>query len=118
MANDKKCASGLKGPNAGTSSPSTTAQRFLLKHELILGYENDNVPAGKTYHEIPLDSERVVRKSGGSMYNGICHVPIWGGKASHAHENRPRFAYGIGHQIDGYVWDAVAYNVQSTIISQ
>ncbi|KAK1471929.1 hypothetical protein CABS01_04572, partial [Colletotrichum abscissum] len=87
---------GLKGPDTGASSLSTTAQRPLLKHELILGDKNENVPAGETYHGIPLDSEQVVRKSGGSVYNGIRHVPIWGGKASPAHDNRPRFASRTG----------------------
>ncbi|KAK1497179.1 hypothetical protein CCUS01_13218, partial [Colletotrichum cuscutae] len=87
---------GLKGPDTGASSLSTTAQRPLLKHELILGDKNENVPAGETYHGIPLDSEQVVRKSGGSVYNGIPHVPIWGGKASPAHDNRPRFASRTG----------------------
>ncbi|KAK1508028.1 uncharacterized protein CCOS01_16029 [Colletotrichum costaricense] len=110
MANDKKVErewriaddpghtvfQGLKGPNTGASLLSTTAQRPLLKHELILGYENEDVPAGKTYHGLPLDSERAVRKSGGTVYNGIRHVPIWGGKASPAHDNRPRFASRTG----------------------
>ncbi|KXH41923.1 hypothetical protein CSIM01_02759 [Colletotrichum simmondsii] len=79
MANDKKVERqwqmsdgpahtafpGLKGPTTGTSLLSTTAQRSLLKHEPIRGYENENVPAGKTYHGLPLDGERVVRTSRG-----------------------------------------------------
>ncbi|KAK1531214.1 hypothetical protein CPAR01_10863 [Colletotrichum paranaense] len=61
MANGKTFASGLKGPDTGASSLSTTAQRPLLKHELILGDKNESAPAGETYHGIPLDSEQVVR---------------------------------------------------------